>query len=168
MNIPGREVELDERDGRYLRKAIAWSHLAARGGNGAFGAVVVSNAGEIWSEAYNNTFETGDSTGHAETNAIRALAGRGLDADALAGATLYASCEPCAMCAGAIVWSGVGRVVFGIDMAHLRQLRGSTSNADAIALSCREVLAAASRRVECVGPAMRDEAGAPHVNASKD
>ena len=67
------ETQLDERDGRYLRKAIVWSHAARRRGNRPFGAVVVSAAGEVLAEAYCNTAETGDVTGHAETNAVRML-----------------------------------------------------------------------------------------------
>ena len=70
------ETALDERDGRYLRKAIGWSHLARRRGNRPFGSIIVSAAGEVLAEAYNNTGETGDCTGHAETNAIRAPSGR--------------------------------------------------------------------------------------------
>ena len=93
------EEALDETDGRYLRKAIYWSHAAARRGNRPFGAIVVSAEGEVLSEAYNNTFETGDCTGHAEMGAIRALAARRPSREALAGATLYSSGEPCVMCA---------------------------------------------------------------------
>ena len=85
------ENTLDERDGRYLRKAIGWSHLARRRGNRPFGSIIVSAAGEVLAEAYNNTGETGDCTGHAETNAIRALAGRDISREELASATIYAS-----------------------------------------------------------------------------
>ena len=54
------EATLDERDGRYLRKAIGWSHAAARRGNRPFGAVIVSANSEVICEAYNSTAETGD------------------------------------------------------------------------------------------------------------
>ena len=99
------ETALDERDGRYLRKAIGWSHAARRRGNRPFGAIVVSAGGEVLAEAYCDSGETGDCTGHAETNAVRKLASRALSRDELAGATLYSSAEPCVMCAGAIFWS---------------------------------------------------------------
>ena len=143
------EHTLDERDGRYLRKAIGWSHLARRRGNRPFGSVIVSAAGEVLAEAYNNTGETGDCTGHAETNAIRALAGRGISREVLADATLYASGEPCVMCAGAIFWSNIGRVVFGIDAERLRVFRASP------------------HAIACIGPALLDEAGAAHDGAWK-
>ena len=158
-------VVLGERDARYLRKAIAWSHAAVRRGNRPFGAVIVSAAGEVLTEAANTGIETHDSTGHAEINAIRALAGRGSTRDALAGATLYASGEPCVMCAGAIFLSAIGRVVFGIDAVRLRALMGEQPEQRAVALSCRDIFDAAPRAIECVGPALIDEASAPHVGA---
>lgn len=65
------EIALEERDSRYLRKAIGWSHAAARRGNRPFGAVIVLASGEVVTEAYNNTAETCDCTGHAELNAMR-------------------------------------------------------------------------------------------------
>jgi len=159
------ETELDERDGRYLRKAIGWSHAAARRGNRPFGAVIVSAANEILCEAYNSTAETGDCTAHAEINAVRALAGKGLSRDALAGATIYASGEPCVMCAGAIFWSNIGRVVFGIDAERLRVFRGERQDQRDAELSCRDVFRASPHAIECIGPALIDEASAAHVGA---
>jgi tRNA(adenine34) deaminase len=161
------ETPLDERDGRYLRKAIVWSHAARRRGNRPFGAVIVSADGEVLAEAWCNTAETGDVTGHAETNAVRMLAGRGLSRDALAGATIYSSGEPCVMCAGAIFWSNIGRVVFGIDAERLRVFRGERPDQRDAELSCRDVFAASAHRIECIGPALLDEAMAAHVGAWK-
>ena len=153
---------LDERDGRYLRQAIAWSRTARERGNRPFGAVIVSAEGDVLAEAYCNTGETGDCTGHAETNAIRALAGRGISREELAGATLYASGEPCVMCAGAIFWSNIGRVVFGIDAVSLRAFRGGHAEQRDAELSCRDVFAASPHPIECIGPALLQEAAEPH------
>ena len=114
---------INDTDGTYLRQAIAWSCTARARGNRPFGAVVISAEGRLLAEAYCNTTETGDCTGHAETNAVRQLSPR-VGRDALAKATLYSSAEPCVMCAGAIFWSGIGRVVFGIDAERLRVFRG--------------------------------------------
>jgi tRNA(adenine34) deaminase len=161
------ETPLDERDGRYLRKAILWSHAARRRGNRPFGAVIVSAEGEVLAEAWCNTAETGDVTGHAETNAVRMLAGRGLSRDVLAAATIYSSGEPCVMCAGAIFWSNIGRVVFGIDAERLRVFRGERPEQRDAELSCRDVFAASAHRIECIGPALLDEAIAAHVGAWK-
>jgi tRNA(adenine34) deaminase len=161
------ETQLDDRDGRYLRKAIVWSHAARRRGNRPFGAVVVSAAGEVLAEAFCNTAETGDVTGHAETNAVRKLGERKLSREELAGATIYSSGEPCVMCAGAIFWSNIGRVVFGIDAERLRVFRGEHGDQRDAELSCRDVFRASSHPIECIGPALIDEASAAHVGAWK-
>lgn len=159
------EVEINERDGRYLRRAIGWSHAAARRGNRPFGAIIVSGDDEVICEAYNSTAETGDCTGHAETNAVRALADKGLTRDQLARATLYSSGEPCVMCAGAIFWSNIGRVVFGIDAERLRVFRGERQDQRDAELSCRDVFNASPHAIECIGPALIAEAGAPHADS---
>lgn len=159
------ETSLSERDGRYLRKAIGWSHAARRKGNRPFGAVIVSAEGEVLAEDYNSTKETGDVTAHAETNAVRKLAGRGLSREQLAGATIYASGEPCVMCSGTIFLANIGRVVFGIDAQRLRIFRGDHGDQKDIALSCRDVFDAAPHVIESIGPALLDEASAAHVGA---
>jgi tRNA(adenine34) deaminase len=156
------ETALDERDGRYLRKAIFWSHASGRRGNRPFGAVIVSDDGEVLAEGYNNTFETSDCTGHAEVSAIRALTLKRPDRDVLSRATMYASGEPCVMCAGAIFWANIGRVVFGIDAERLRVFRGERQDQRDAELSCRDVFAASPHPIECIGPALIAEASAPH------
>ena len=165
-NFPS-EQGLDERDGRYLRKAIVWSHAGRRRGNRPFGSVIVSAAGEVLAEAANSNTESGDCSAHAEMNALRALAGRGLTREERAGATIYASGEPCVMCAGAIFWSNIGRVVFGIDAERLRVFRGERGDQRDDELSCRDVFRASPHPIECIGPALVDEAGAAHVGAWK-
>lgn len=149
-------------DGTYLRQAIAWSCTARARGNRPFGAVVISADGDLLTEAYCNTTETGDCTGHAETNAVRQLSPR-FGREMLARATLYSSAEPCVMCAGAIFWSGIGRVVFGIDAVRLREFRGERAEQRDAELSCRDVFAASPHPIECIGPALIEEASAPHV-----
>ncbi len=161
------ETRLDERDGRYLRKAIAWSHAGRRRGNRPFGALIVSAAGEVLAEAYCSTTETGDCTAHAETNALRKLAERKVSREALAAATIYSSGEPCVMCASAISWANIGRVVFGIDAQRLRVFRGEHGHQRDAELSCRDVFRASPHPIECIGPALIDEAGAAHVGAWK-
>jgi tRNA(adenine34) deaminase len=165
---------LNERDGAYLRQAIGWARvarerlavhhraeLAHRVGNRPFGAVVIADDGRVLAEAWCNTGETGDCTGHAETNAVRQLSPV-VDRETLARATLYSSAEPCVMCAGAIFWSNIGRVVFGIDAVSLRVFRGERAEQRDAELSCRDVFAASPHPIECIGPALRDEASEPH------
>ncbi len=156
------DATLDRRDTTYLRRAIELSADAARRGNRPFGAIVVSRAGQVLGEAANNNAETGDCTGHAEVNALRA-ATPAHPREAFAGATMYASGEPCVMCAGAIFWSGIRRVVFGIDAVALRRFRTLQTGADDLELSCRDVFAASAQPFEVLGPALSDEATAPHT-----
>lgn len=159
-------VPISETDGTYLRQAIAWSSTARMRGNRPFGAVVVGAGGELLAEAYCNTTETGDCTGHAETNAVRQLSPR-VGREELAKATLYSSGEPCVMCAGAIFWSGIRRVVFGIDAVRLRVFRGERAEQRDAELSCRDVFEASPHPIECIGPALVEEASVPHVGAWK-
>ncbi|QBK05552.1 nucleoside deaminase [Hylemonella gracilis] len=160
MSLP-TEASLDKRDGAYLRQAITWSATGRARGNRPFGAVVVSDQGEILAEAWCNTSETGDCTGHAETNAVRMVSPR-VDRETLARATLYSSAEPCVMCAGAIFWSNIGRVVYGIDAMRLRAFRGERAEQRDAELSCRDIFTASPHLIACIGPALIDEASAPH------
>ena len=99
-------------DKYFMREANRWALTARERGNRPFGAIVVSAAGDVLMQAYCNTTETGDCTGHAETNAVRQLSPK-VSREVLATCTLYSSAEPCVMCAGAIFWSQMGRLVYG-------------------------------------------------------
>ncbi|MDA7415074.1 nucleoside deaminase [Xenophilus arseniciresistens] len=160
------EVALSERDGRYLRQAIAMADHARERGNRPFGAVIVAADGTVLQEAWNANGETGDCTAHAETSAVRQVSPR-FSRDELAGATLYSSGEPCVMCAGAIFWSNIGRVVYGIDAVRLRVFRGERLDQRDAELSCRDVFAASTHRIECIGPALIAQASASHEGAWK-
>ncbi|MEN9778934.1 MAG: hypothetical protein RL014_82 [Pseudomonadota bacterium] len=161
MNTLPPEASLDERDARYLRDAIALSATARARGNRPFGAVIVSPEGEVLAEAWNSNGETGDCTAHAETSAIRIASPR-FQREQLQRATLYSSGEPCVMCAGAIFWSGIQRVVFGIDAQRLRVFRGERAEQRDAELSCRDVFAASPHPIDCIGPALVDESSEPH------
>lgn len=155
------ESPLSERDGCYLRQAIAMSRVARSRGNRPFGAVIVAADGAVLAEVWNSNVETGDCTAHAEVNAIRAASPRH-SREALASATLYSSAEPCVMCAGAIFWSNIGRVVFGIDARRLRVFRGERPEQRDAELSCRDVFAASPHPIDCIGPALIEEASLEH------
>ncbi len=113
-----------------------------------FGSVIVAADGALWSEAWNDVGETGDCTGHAETHAIRLLAKNGVLRERLAGDTLYAFDEPCVMCAGAIFWSGIRRVVFGLDAERLRTFRGAPADGRKTDVTCCDMFDASSPTIE--------------------
>jgi tRNA(Arg) A34 adenosine deaminase TadA len=80
----------------------------------------------------------------------------------MATCTLYTSTEPCAMCAGAIYWVGVGRVVYALSEQALARYTGPHDENPTLDLPCREVFARGQRRVIVAGPAIEDEAGRVH------
>ena len=160
MSLP-QEQALNDVDGRYLRQAIALADKARERGNRPFGALIVAADGRVLAEASNANGESGDCTAHAELSAIR-LASPLHCRDALATATLYSSAEPCVMCAGAIFWSAIGRVVYGIDAERLRVFRGERLDQKDAELSCRDVFERSSHPIECIGPSLIAEASQSH------
>jgi tRNA(Arg) A34 adenosine deaminase TadA len=146
---------MTEADQRYLRYALLVAQRSREHGNSPFGAVLVSNRGRILLDAENNQDVTHDCTGHAETRLL-SEASRHFTRTLLSHCTLYVNAEPCPMCAGAIFWSGVGRVVFGLGSSRLQDLIGNRS--EQLMEHCAEVLARGTHRVEVVGPAIEDEA----------
>src|SRR5262245_39840937 len=148
-------VRITEADLTHLRRAIALARIARECGNGPFGATLVNRDGVTLLEAQNTRGTDRDCTAHAEANLLRE-ATRRFEPDVLAQCTVYASTEPCAMCAGAIFWSGVERVVFALSNPGLYALAGDPPNQ--LRMRCADVLASGVRRVEVVGPAIEPEA----------
>lgn len=96
-----------------MREALALAHLAvAESGDVPVGAVLVDPDGTVVAVGKNEREATGDPTAHAEVVALRAAASIGASWR-LSDLTLVVTLEPCAMCAGAIQASRIGRVVFG-------------------------------------------------------
>lgn len=94
-----------------MRMALLEAEQAAEEGEVPVGAVVVCN-GKIVGRGHNMTETLKDVTAHAEMMAITAAANT-LGGKYLPNCTLYVTVEPCAMCAGAIGWSQIGRLVYG-------------------------------------------------------
>jgi tRNA(Arg) A34 adenosine deaminase TadA len=140
-------------DEKFMRLAIAASRDALREGNFPYGAALVSAGGELLQVSKNNQVSSGDCTGHAEVVLIREVcATRG--GNALAGATVYASGEPCAMCAGALFWARVARVVFGVSNSTIMRVGGGPT----LSLNTAQVLAAGSYPIAVAGPVLEEEA----------
>lgn len=151
---------MSEDDLAHLREAIAIAASARRNGNHPFGALLVDAGGRELLRAENSVVTTRDLTGHAETNLVRLATAR-LAPEELAACTLYASTEPCAMCAGAIHWAGIGRLVYALGSDGLYALAGD--GPQALRLPCREVFARSARPMTVLGPAIEDEARAVHL-----
>ena len=97
-------------DSKLLRRSIKIAQDGIEKGGGPFGAVIVKK-GKIIAESFNRVVIDTDPTAHAEILAIR-KASQLLGSHILSDCIIYASCEPCPMCLGAIYWAGIKRVVY--------------------------------------------------------
>ena len=146
----------------FLRCAIQQAREAREDGNHPFGAILVDNEGNVVLSAKNTVHTERDATGHAETNLMRE-ASKTFDREFLQHCTLYTSTEPCAMCAGAVYWAGVGRVVYGVSEDTLFQMTGANPENETMRLPCREVFVRGQHAVEVIGPLLEDEAAVAHA-----
>jgi tRNA(Arg) A34 adenosine deaminase TadA len=146
----------------HLKRSISVAWRAREHGNHPFGAVLVDEYGQVVLEAENTVITGRDSTGHAETNLVRLATGQ-FSPEALVRCTLYSSTEPCAMCAGAIHWSQIGRVVYALSEVDLYDIVGPSP--EHLLLPCRDVFAHSERRIEVHGPisVLENEARAVHA-----
>lgn len=145
----------------HLRRAFAVAAVAAETGSHPFGAILVGGDGRVLMEQGNAYLPDHDMTGHAE-RVLATRASRRFPPAELADATLYSSAEPCAMCAGAAYWAGIGRIVYGLSESALRQITGSHPENPTLDLPCRVVLESGQRTVEVIGPMLEDEAAELH------
>jgi len=136
---------------QLLLQAIAVAGDARAHGNHPFGALLVARDGSVVLAAENTVVTGSDATGHAETNLVR-QATACFSADELNRTSLYSSAEPCAMCAGAIYWSGIGTVVYALAETALYEIIGDDPQNPTLLLPCRTVFAAGRRAVTVVGP----------------
>jgi len=144
-----------------LRRAIAESENAKAAGVHPFAAILVGPDGTVLMVQHNAYMPDHDMTGHAE-RVLMTRASTGLPVEVLRECTIYTSAEPCAMCAGAIYWTGLKRVVYGLSEHQLKQITGNHPENPTLDLPCRVVFAAGQRVVEVIGPLLEDEAAAVH------
>ncbi|RBP07385.1 tRNA(Arg) A34 adenosine deaminase TadA [Roseiarcus fermentans] len=147
-------------DEALLRKAFDVARRARESGDHPFGSVLADGDGNLLMEQGNGfTSEGRDRTAHAE-RLLASRATRAYDLAFLRRCTLYTSAEPCAMCAGAIYWAGIGRVVYGQTETALKAATGAHEENPTLDLPCAVVFAAGQRATEVVGPLLEDEAAA--------
>jgi tRNA(Arg) A34 adenosine deaminase TadA len=149
-------------DESLLRRSFAVARRAHANGNHPFGCLLVGPRGDVLLEAENGYLPDRDMTAHAE-RLLATAASKKFAPEVLAGCTLYTSAEPCAMCAGAIYWVGISRVVYGLSEHRLKGMTGNHAENPTLDLPCRTVFAAGQRRVEVIGPLLEDEAAAVHA-----
>jgi tRNA(Arg) A34 adenosine deaminase TadA len=160
------ELTQAERDAHFLRRSFDVARRSMTHGNHPFGAILVDAGGKVLIECENGYMPAHDGTAHAE-RLLATEACRTLPADVLANATMYSSAEPCAMCAGAIYWAGIGRLVYGLSEHRLRDHTGNHPENPTLDLPCRAVFASGQRPTEVIGPLLEDEAAALHEGVWK-
>jgi tRNA(Arg) A34 adenosine deaminase TadA len=156
------DPERSRLDEGFLRRSFDVARRSMTHGNHPFGAILVDENNSVLIETENGYMPARDSTAHAE-RLLATQACRTLQPAVLRHATLYSSAEPCAMCAGAIYWAGIGRVVYGLSEHRLRAITGNHPENPTLDLPCREVFKTGQRATEVVGPLLEDEAEALHA-----
>jgi tRNA(Arg) A34 adenosine deaminase TadA len=135
----------------HLRMAFQLAREAKELGDGPFGALVLNESKEIIARAGNTTTTEHSVTYHAEINAIQqAEYNRGKGK--LKGCTLISSAEPCPMCASAIVWSGLTKVIYGVSIQSMED-----AGIGQISIDSRTIFNKAGREIEVHGPLMEEE-----------
>lgn len=135
----------------YLLKANDIARKARANGNTPFGAVLVDPDGNVIMEQGNAEGDLHDATAHAE-RMLASRASQKYGKDFLWGCTLYTTFEPCCMCTGAIYWSNIGKIVYGLTEERLLQLTGADEKNPTFNISCRTILAAGQKPIEVLGP----------------
>jgi len=131
-----------------MGEALELARQAESNGEVPVGAVVVV-AGEVCGRGFNSPIRKTDPTAHAEILALREAARR-LKNYRLEGATMYATLEPCVMCAGALVAARVARLVFGARDLRFGGVRSKFSLADSELLNHRLEVVEGVRAAECL------------------
>lgn len=127
-----------------------------------FGAVLADGSGKILLEARNGSVASakrggkGDVTRHAEMELVRKMAT--IEVPEPQECTLYSSTEPCVMCAGAIYWSGVNRVVYAVSSGEMEQQVSGPGGFDIPIEKLYSMGRSGMRKIEIVGPLFADEA----------
>jgi tRNA(Arg) A34 adenosine deaminase TadA len=158
--VTGPSAPLDHE--KFLRRSFEVARRALTHGTHPFGAILVDEAADVLLEVENGYMPDRDMTGHAE-RLLATAASKQFDPKFLTGCTLYTSAEPCCMCAGAMYWAGIGRLVYGLSERRLKTITGNHAENPTLDLPCRTVFAAGQRPVEVIGPLLEDEAAAIHA-----
>ncbi|MFB7127397.1 nucleoside deaminase [Kitasatospora sp. NPDC056273] len=136
---------ITEADEALLRRAIALAANAVALGDAPYGSLLAGPDDEVLAEAHNTVRRDDDITAHPELKLAR-WAARELTPGAAARTTMYTSCQPCGMCEGGILRSGIGRVVYALATEQLVELNPDSGAWPAVPTD---------------GPALPEEARAP-------
>jgi tRNA(Arg) A34 adenosine deaminase TadA len=156
-------MDVSTLDLNLLRRSFELAALAREMGNLPFASILVDADGHVLLEAQNTSITSANPIHHAELNLVH-QACLTIRQEILKNCTVYASSEPCPMCAAAIFWSGIRRVVFGLSTAEKNKLTGQRAGIPALGMSCPDVMASANQPCEVHGPWLETEAMLAHKN----
>lgn len=156
-------MQITETDLSLLRRSFAVAARSRQHGNLPFASVLADADGAVLIEAENSVVTAGDRLGHAEMNLVR-LASSTYSSPLLQACTVYASSEPCPMCAAALYWIGIRRIVYGLSTNEKNKLTVHNNQMPGLGMSCREILRTANHPVEVYGPLLEQEALQPHTD----
>ncbi|WP_226040616.1 nucleoside deaminase [Natrinema sp. DC36] len=145
-------------DESYVRRAIDLAESAVANGNTPFGSLLVVDDAVVRT-AENTTLTDDDIAAHPEFKLARWAASE-LEPDELESCTMYTSTEPCPMCASAIIYAGLERVVYSVSVDSLVDVRDD----GVIEIPCEEVVDRADRSTIVEGPVLEREGLAVHEN----
>ncbi len=143
-----------------MRRTFELAVEAAGNGNHPFGALLLDPDGNIMFESENTVITDNDITAHAEMNCIRSAVSE-LGPDKLKNCTLYASTEPCPMCTGALYWSGIRKLVYGLSQTRLSEMTHPAGERRTV-FSCRDIIKKGTKDINVTGPILEDEAALVH------
>ncbi|WP_290813720.1 nucleoside deaminase [Halovivax sp.] len=138
-------------DEGYIREAIALAREAVSSGNTPFGSLLTVDD-VVVKRSKNTTVTENDITAHPELKLAR-WAAHELDADDLAGCTMYTSTEPCEMCATAIYYAGLNRVVYSVSGESLANVRGKAKSG----IACEDLIERKGGSTDVDGPVLETE-----------
>lgn len=122
----------------------------AKKGDSPYGAVIVKD-NEVVAKGYNTVRRDSDPSAHAEMNAIRSLTTK-IQNPSLEGYTIYATGEPCPMCATACVWTGLAEIIIGASIEDLILV-----NQSQVRMSCEEIIAKSFKNIKVTKGVLREE-----------
>lgn len=130
----------------FMRLALS----EAKKGDSPYGAVIVKD-NEVVAKGYNTVRRDSDPSAHAEMNVIRSLTTK-IQNPSLEGYIIYATGEPCPMCATACVWTGLAEIIIGASIEDLISV-----NQSQVQISCEEIIAKSFKNIKVTKGVLREE-----------
>lgn len=149
--------DLKEHEVKLLQRVIEICYEAREKGNNPFGCLLADEEGNILMEQGNEEVSLhGDCTAHAEALLMR-KASQKYSKDEMAKLTMYNCAEPCAMCAGAMYWGNLGRLVYIGRESELKKATGDDPRNPTLNLPARAVIASGQKSMAIIGPILEME-----------